>query len=302
MHKKILTLLILPWLIQPGIFAQDSTNTSSDNLKRNLLIISSITGSTLLSGSISYVSYFKNINPVKFHFYNDFKGYLQVDKFVHSYGSYIACSTWYKGLTYAGIDKERALLLSGFFGSLPLTPKEVFDGFTESSGFSWGDILANGIGPAFFVSQELIFDEQILKYKFSFSKSDFAAQANGYLGKTLLQSFFEDFNGHTYWLSINASRIFPKMNLPDWISIAAGYSANGMFGMYENIDSYKGVRIPETQRYRQFLLSLDVDWSKINVKPGFLRVILYGLNFIKVPFPAIEFNSKGNFKGYWIYF
>lgn len=75
-----------------------------------------------------------------------------------------------------------------------------------------------------------------------------------------------------------------------------------MFGKYENINSYNGVEIPETQRYRQFLLSLDVDWSQINVKSKFLKVMFYGLNFVKVPFPAIEFNSKGHFKGYWIYF
>jgi hypothetical protein len=302
MNKNILSLLILCWSIQPCFFAQDSANKSSDNLKQNVLIISSLTGTTLFSGSVSYVTYIKNNEPARFHFYNDNNGFLQIDKLTHSFCSYTVSSIWYKGLTNAGINKERALLLGGVMGSIPLTTKELFDGFSKSGGFSWGDILANALGSAFFASQELLFNEQILKYKFSFSKSDYADQANGYLGKTVLQSYFKDFNGHTYWLSINASKIFPKAKLPDWINIAGGYSANGMFGKYENINSYNGVEIPETQRYRQFLLSLDVDWSKITVKSKFLRIMFYGLNFVKVPFPAIEFNSKGHFKGYWIYF
>jgi hypothetical protein len=302
MNKKIISLIIWSSLTIHFGYAQESTINISANIKQNILLISSITGSTLFFGSVSYISYFKNIEPVRFHFYNDNKGFLQVDKFIHSYCSYMASSIWYNGLTGAGINKERALLLGGVMGSVPLTPKEIFDGFNKIGGFSWGDMLANAIGPAFFVSQELLFNEQILRYKFSFSRSVYADQANGYLGKTLLQSYFHDFNGHTYWLSINVSKIFSKTKLPDWISIAAGYSANGMVGLYENINSYNGVKIPETQRYRQFLFSLDIDWSKINVKSRFLRIMLYGINFIKVPFPAIEINSKGHLKGYWIYF
>jgi hypothetical protein len=300
MNIKIL--LLLAFLFQPRIFAQDSIVTNTINDRQKIALISSTTASTLLVGSVSYFAYYKNVKHSGFHFINDNKGFLQVDKLIHSYGSYMAASVWYKGLTYAGINKDRALLFGGVMGYITLTPKEIFDGFNSGGGFSWGDILANAIGPAFFVGQELLFDEQILKYKSSFSRSYYADQANGYLGNTVIKSYFKDFNGHTFWLSVNINKIIPKMNVPDWISVATGYSANGMFGLYENIRSYNGVEIPETQRYRQFLLSLDVDWSKINVKSRFLRIMFFGLNFIKVPFPAIEFNSKGQFKGYWIYF
>jgi len=302
MNIKILLLIILFWLVQSSIFAQNSIAKNTINDQQKVLLISSTAGSTLLIGSVSYFAFYKNVEHVRFHFINDNKGFLQVDKLIHSYGSYMATSVWYNGLIYAGINKDKALLLGGVMGSVPLTPKEIFDGFNMGGGFSWGDILANVTGPAFFVGQELLFDEQILKYKSSFSRSYYADQANGYLGKTILKSYFKDFNGHTYWLSININKIIPKMNVPDWISLSTGYSANGMFGLYENIKSYNGIEIPVTQRYRQFLFSLDVDWSQINVKSKFLRIMFYGLNFIKVPFPAIEFNSKGHFKGYWIYF
>jgi hypothetical protein len=75
-----------------------------------------------------------------------------------------------------------------------------------------------------------------------------------------------------------------------------------MFGEFQNITSYNGVALPETQRYRQFLFSLDIDWSKIETGSGFLKTVLHGMTFIKLPFPAIEYNSKGRLKGYWLYF
>jgi hypothetical protein len=83
--------------------------------------------------------------------------------------------------------------------------------------------------------------------------------------------------------------------------VAAGYSGNGMYGEFKNIRYYNGTWIPETERYRQFLLSLDIDWTKIKTNSRFLRKILNAMVFIKLPFPAIEFNTLGKVKGYWMY-
>ena len=301
MGKKVISLLILTFFILNYIIAQDTLNHSSD-VQKNALIISLISGSAFFSGAISSISYFKNDEPCGFHFINDNKGYLQTDKLKHSYGSYIASNIGYQVLLNAGVKKKSALLLGGTMGLLILTPKEIFDGFSKDGGFSWGDMLADGAGSALFVGQELLFGKQIANYKFSFSRSKYARQANGFLGRNLLQSFFQDYNGHTFWLSINANKIFLKTKLPDWVNLAAGYSANGMFGEFENIDSFNGVDIPETRRYRQYLFSFDIDWSKIKTRSGFLRTIFKGMNYIKVPFPAFEINSLGKLKGYWIYF
>jgi len=289
-------------LIIQSLYGQDSTFNHSSERKQKILLISSIPGSALFFGTSTYLLYHKTYEPSQFHFSNDFKSFLQVDKLVHSYGSYVPTSVWYSGLKSAGFTKEKALVWGGILGFIPLTPKEIIDGFNENGGCSWGDLLANALGPAFFISQELLFDEQVIRYKSSFSRSVYADQANGFLGKTTFDSYLDDLNGHTYWLSFNASRLFPGSKLPRWINIAAGYSANGMFGAYENLSSYGDIPIPETQRYRQFLLSPDIDWSKIKTSSGFLRTVFFGLNFIKVPLPAFEINSKGGIKGYLIYF
>ena len=75
-----------------------------------------------------------------------------------------------------------------------------------------------------------------------------------------------------------------------------------MYGEFENISSFNGVTIPATERYRQYLLSLDVDWTKIKTKSKLLKLVFKGMTFIKLPFPTLEYNSKGQFKGYWIYY
>jgi len=75
-----------------------------------------------------------------------------------------------------------------------------------------------------------------------------------------------------------------------------------MFGEFSNLSSYRGVSIPPTERYRQYFLSLDIDWSKIPTKSKFMKAVFEGLNFIKIPFPTLEYNSLGQFKGHWLYF
>jgi hypothetical protein len=228
--------------------------------------------------------------------------YLQVDKFQHIFGSYAISSIEYNLFMNAGWKKKNALLLSGALGVVLLTPKEIIDGFYNPGGFSWGDLAANIVGSTLFVGQQFIFEEQVLKYKISYSRSEYIKQANGFLGNNLVQNLLKDPNGYTFWISVNVNKFILKTKLPDYISIAAGYSANGMFGPYENLRSYHSVDIPETIRYRQFLFSLDIDWSKIKTRSKFANALLKGLNFIKIPFPAIEFNSKGEIKGYWLYF
>jgi len=246
--------------------------------------------------------YYPDDSRVPFYFTNDWKYYLQMDKFHHAFMSYNISYFGYRYFINAGIKKSKALLFGGGLGFLMLTPKEFVDGHLKDSGFSWGDITANFVGSLVMTGQELLFDEQIVRYKFSFWRSEYAQLGNGLLGRNFIHSYIKDYNGHTYWLSINANRFVLKNKLPDWLNIAAGYSVNGMYGPIENRQSYNGKIIPETLRYRQFLLSLDIDWPEIQTRSKFLKKVLNTIVFIKLPFPALEFNSKGQFKGYWLYF
>lgn len=305
MGKKIASIFILLYIFANCVFPQDSLNyNNSETIKTGKLAPIIAFGTILSLSGIYYINPrgYDEHERVPFHFVNDNAGYLQMDKFKHLYYSYFGSYIGYQLLKDAGFKKYIALLFGGTLGLVILTPKEIYDGLYEPGGFSWGDIAADAAGSSLLIGQEILFDEQIFKLKFSFSRSEYVDQANGYLGISLPRRFSRDFNGHTYWLSFNANKFILKKQLPAWIDIAVGYSANGMFGQYENIKSYNGVIIPETQRYRQFLLSLDIDWTKIKTKSKLVKTIFKGMNFIKVPFPAIEVNSKGQLKGYWLYF
>lgn len=274
-----------------------------DSINRNKLLTVAGTEAALYVGSMAYLQFiwYKDHKRVPFEFYNDSKGYLQVDKFGHMYGAYLESYIGYHALRCAGVKKGKALLYGGTLGILLQTPIEVWDGLYEGWGFSWSDMAANAAGSALVIGQELLFNEQVAKYKFSFAPSPYARNANGYLG-TGFNQLFNDYNGHTYWLSLGLRRIIPSDKIPAWLNIAVGYSANGMYGEFENITHYKGVPIPETRRYRQYLLSLDVDWTKIRTNSKFLRTLFQGMFMVKLPFPAIEINSLGKIKGYGLYY
>jgi hypothetical protein len=239
---------------------------------------------------------------VPFHFYNDNGGYLQVDKFGHMFGGYVYSYIGYFGLLKLGATRNEALIFGSSLGFVLQLPIEIMDGIHEGYGFSWGDIAANTMGSVLVFGQELLFQEQVVKYKFSYWESEYSRNSNGLFGKTTMNRLLKDYNGHTYWLSMPLNKFAFRKTSPSWLYIAVGYGANGMYGEFENVTSFNGVVIPETERYRQYLLSLDIDWTRIKTDSRFLKSLFKGLTFVKLPFPTIEYNSKGQFKWYWIYF
>lgn len=296
--------LIFSLIICENLFGQDSLNINKSTINKSKLRTAIITESVLYVGSMSYLQFiwYKDKERVPFNFYDDSKGYLQIDKMGHAYGAYLESYLCYKWLRNAGVDKRKSLLYGGTMGIILQTPIEIFDGLYEGWGFSWSDMAANTAGSLLVIGQEAFLDEQFVQFKFSFSRSVYASQANRYLGDNKLESLFLDYNGHTYWLSSNVNNFLLKNKIPDWLNIAIGYSANGMFGEFENKTSWRGVPIPETERYRQFLLSPDIDWTKIPTRSRFLKGFFQALNFVKIPAPAIELNNQGKLKGHWIYF
>ncbi|MFK7926266.1 MAG: DUF2279 domain-containing protein [Bacteroidia bacterium] len=300
------TYLLLFFLLASSYLglAQRRVNTYPDSLNKRKLALVIGSEAAFYVGGMSYLQFlwYKDHERVPFHWYNDNAGYLQIDKMGHAYGAYFESMIGYHWLRKAGVPKKKALIYGGSLGLILQTPIEIFDGIYEGWGFSWGDMIANASGSALVVGQELLFDEQIARFKFSFWRSTYAKEANGYLGDNFLESLFYDYNGHTYWLSVPINRLMLKEQLPDWLCFSVGYSANGMFGEFENYRYYRGQWLPERERYRQFLFSLDIDTSRIHTRSKALNAVLKGLAFIKIPFPTLELNTIGKPQGHWIYF
>ncbi|HOT13797.1 MAG TPA: DUF2279 domain-containing protein [Bacteroidales bacterium] len=301
--RYLITTYILS-LILSSVYAQkneikDSIFSVNNNTYKALGLTTAYYGASMY---VLSKTWYRDKDLVSFHFYNDNSGYLQVDKFGHTWGSYVYSYIGYHYLINSGFSRKEALFYGATLGFTLQAPIEIMDGIHQGYGFSLGDIAANALGSGLVIGQELLFNEQIIKYKFSYWESSYAHDANGYLGETSLNRMLKDYNGHTYWFSFPVNKFFKSQFIPEWLNIAIGYGANGMFGEFENISSYKGVDIPKTIRYRQFLISLDIDWTKIKTSSKMLKIIFKGLTFVKLPFTTFEYNSMGKSKLYLIYY
>ena len=100
-----------------------------------------------------------------FHFYNDFKGWNQVDKLGHFYAAYLQSNIGYSILKKNKISEKKSLLYGGFQGVILQTPIEFFDAYYKGWGFSISDMIANALGSLFFIAQQQLFNNQIFKPK-----------------------------------------------------------------------------------------------------------------------------------------
>lgn len=273
------------------------------NKKRIALIVG--TEATLYAGSLIGLNelWYKNYPRSSFHFFNDNKEWLQMDKVGHVITAYYVGRVGIDFLKWGGMERKKAIWYGGMLGSVYQTTIEVLDGFSTEWGFSTGDFAANTAGSLLAISQELLWDEQRIVLKYGFQKSRYAVYRPNLLGKNLNENLLKDYNGQTYWLSVNPSSFMSKSTgFPQWLNIAIGYGADGMTGGYTNppaTDDY-GNSIT-FERYRQFYLSLDVDLTRIKTRSAFLKTICTVIGFIKIPAPALEFNKYG-VKGQWIGF
>jgi len=255
----------------------------------------------VLSESVLYTTamvglhqlWYKDFARSSFHFINDSREWLQMDKFGHTLTAYYVGKLGIEALRWAGVKDKRAIWYGGSLGLVFLTSVEVFDGFSAPWGASVGDVAANVTGAALLIGQELFWDEQHIKLKFSFTTSPYAAYRPELLGSNLSERILKDYNAQSYWLSFNG-QLLNIEKWPAWLNIAIGYGADGMTGGHYNPDvNEAGMALPNFDRSRQFYFSPDVDLSQIKTSSKVLKFVLNSLNFIKIPAPAIEWNNKG---------
>ncbi|MBW6497785.1 MAG: YfiM family protein [Bacteroidales bacterium] len=270
-----------------------------DSVMRNRALISVGGMATTYTGMILFMEYiwYRGKTRAPFHFYNDNGHWLQMDKRGHAFSGFHESSTAYHALRWAGYPKKTALWFGGSMGFFLQAPVDIWDGFYEGYGFSWGDIAANAAGAAMFVTQEAIWDEQFIRLKFSYSPSGYSHYNPVELGETPIKSFFLDYNGHTYWVSGSINRLTGIEAFPAWLCISIGQSAGGMTDREFNLPEY-----PHVERYRQYFLSLDVDVAQMNIKNPYLRGFLYLFNVLKFPAPALEYNRINGFRVRPIYY
>ncbi|WP_431109533.1 DUF2279 domain-containing protein [Winogradskyella poriferorum] len=300
--KSSLTHIILLFCVSGSLFAQSKINQflkPSDSLnisRRNTVLISEVSlATTALIGldQLWYADYPRS----KFKTINDSGEWLQMDKLGHVFSSYQLSRIGANTLNWAGVGKINQIIYGSALGLGFLTVVEVMDGFSEEWGFSWTDMAANTLGTGLFVGQELLWEEQRILLKYSFHQTRYAKQRPDKLGGGLAEEFLKDYNGQTYWLSANINSFLKIDGFPNWLNLAFGYGAEGMLTGEPNDPFFIN-----QNRTRQYYLSLDIDLSRIKTKSHVLKTIFDVLNVIKVPFPALELNSKGRLKMHYFYY
>jgi hypothetical protein len=257
-----------------------------------------------------YNAWYKDYPQTGMHSFNDWPEWKQVDKVGHIYSAYIESMGSSALWRWTGMDRKKRIWIGGMSGAFYQTVIEVLDGFSAGWGWSWGDFGANILGSGAFVAQELAWDDQRIKLKFSFHRKNYTdasldQRSDILFGKSSAERLLKDYNGQTYWASANLRSFFSRSKLPAWLSLSLGYGAEGMFGGRENTGRDDNGAIifsrPDIKRYRQWYLAPDIDWTKIKTEKKGLKFLFTVLSAFKFPTPALEL-SNGKLKGHAIMF
>lgn len=305
-------ILTLPTFSQKGI---NHFLYPSDSLNKPRLKTLIGTSTALIAGSFVLLNdaWYKDYPRSRFHFFNDNAEWLQMDKVGHVYSAYNEGLAMMHALEWAGVSQRKAAWGGFLTGTSFQLTIEILDGFSSEWGFSPGDFTANEIGAGMLIAQEYAWREQRIHLKFSSHRVNYPpdpliqARIADLYGNSLPQRTLKDYNGQTYWLSINLAAFLGKNTaVPKWLNLALGYGAEGMYGAVNNTWTDKKTNTPvdlsKDPRHRQFYLSFDADLSKINTKSAFLKTVFHLVNTIKLPFPALEYNGLGKFELHPFYF
>ena len=295
-------ILVSLLFITSSIWGQNRFFQPADSLHKGRLTATSISIGTVWTGSIIALNHvwYDGFEKTKLHSFDDSKEWMQMDKMGHLYTAYHLSHQASKLYHWTGLNRKTSAWIGTGIGFGYQLTFEFLDGHSSAWGFSWSDLAANGVGSALYLSQELIWQEQKLKLKFSYHPTEYAQYRPNTLGSNFSERLLKDYNGQTYWLTFSPGTLFPKTNIPEWIAIAAGYSVDQkLAGMDDHFVTADGLHSFNAQR--EFVLSLDIDVTKLPIQKKWLKTILSPFNVIKIPFPALVFQANG-VQGRWLYF
>ncbi len=306
MLKKIIFSLIFSSVL-PHLSAQSPIDTTySESFKPGRLALVAGGGAAFYGGMLTGLAtvWYQDNSWIGFHVKNDNGGWIQIDKYGHAYTTYAMGKLGMNAMRWTGVKRKKAIWYGGAYGFLFMTSIELLDANYAEWGFSPMDMVANAAGSMLLIAQELAFKKQVLSYKFSYHHTALAQQRPNLLGDTDLSRVVADYNGQTFWLSLNLRSVFKQQEfLPKWLNIAGGYGAYGLLSAETNPRIYQnGEMLPPVERYRSYYLSLDLDLDKIETRSKFLKSTFFFLNLLKFPLPTLEFNTLGERKFHAFFF
>lgn len=219
-----------------------------------------------------------------FHLFNDLPEWKQMDKFAHFFWTFQVSVLASRLMAWATVSDHRVPIYGAGLGFIFVSGIEIADGFSLAYGASLYDIAANGLGAAAFVGQRRLWKQILIWPKFSFHPTAFAPLRPEVLGDGLLEEVLKDYNGQTFWYSFN----IPKLPLPRWLTPAIGVGAEGMVHGRDAENE-----LINLDPHRRYFLSVDINLSHIQTNSRIGNTLLYVLNIVKFPAPALEISTAG---------
>ncbi len=197
-----------------------------------------------------------------------------LDKLGHVYAGYLASFIFYRMINWTGYSESRALWYGATLGLLFQTYVEIQDGFSTRWGFERYDVIGDFAGAALFVARYYVRPLQYFQMKFGYYPSDRLINRGFGDNRTAVESWIDDYEGHTYWIAFRAGNLANDfLNAPRWlrlVNIAAGWS------------------LGDYREYTEFYLALDLNFEELPGSNWFLRRLWEGLDLIKFPSPGIR--------------
>lgn len=279
--KKWFILLIL---VSNCVFSQSDSSWN----KRSWMV----TGANVAIGGGSIVLlntvWYKDYPKSDFHLFNDANEWLQMDKLGHSYTAYLLSNAEYAAWRWAKLPRKKAIWLSGGIAWTYQLSVEVMDGYSAQWGFSLADVTANTLGAGLFIGQQLAWDQQRIQLKFGYNPSPYAAVRPNVLGSNFTESLLKDYNAQSYWMCVAPGSFFSESKFPKWLQIGVGYSIDGKINGELNTVTLNEIKY---SAYREWAISLDIDWAQLPIKRKWVKNALKPLNAVKIPFPSVYWRN-----------
>lgn len=259
-----------------------------------------ITGSIVATGYVSSMVvlgqvWYKDQPREPFHFFNDAGEWKQMDKAGHFFASWQAATHGTTLLRNCGWPTQKSARVASLASFMMVSTIEVFDGLASGYGASLSDLAANAAGAAGSLLQHEAWNEIRITPKYSFHFTPLAAVRPSLLGNGP-EEIVKDYNGHTFWLSCDVRKFAKNSRWPGWLNLAGGYGADNMVTARDASSRDLGYA-----PYRQYYVSVDLNWTAIPTRSRFLKTVFAVMNIVKFPAPALEFSSKG-VKAHALYF
>lgn len=303
-HFRALGLsLTLAFFVKSGCYAQEASVWENAELpapSRLRWVGLGAGGTTVTTYGLLGAAWFGDDGWTRFRFFDDWRQWQQIDKIGHAYGAYQVSRTMMAALRWAGASERTQFWYGGLSGFVYQLPIEILDGFSPNYGASWGDLSANAAGSGLALLNFGVWREHRISLRFSYSPTNWAAQAPQVLGDNHAERLLKDYNGQTYWLSAAPAAWLPDeaRYWPKWLCLSVGMGGEGMIGGYGR-EPRGDIR---NREHRQWYLSLDVDWTRIKTRKRGLKLLFFGLQAIKLPAPALEWNRQQGWQGHWLRF